>query len=70
MKVPISLLLRLLGSWYLFLCFTLLQLRDARSLSRPSVTPRSSPLKLLGSCRGIVACVAVIALFFFSDPGI
>lgn len=36
MKVPISLLLRLLGRWHLFLRFALLQLRDARSLSRPS----------------------------------
>lgn len=68
-KVPISLLLRLLGRWYLFLHFALLQLpRDARLLSRNRhATPRSSPLELLGGCCGILACVAIISLFFLCD---
>lgn len=52
-----------------FLRFALLQLlRDARLLSRNRhATPRSSPLELLGGCCGILACVAIISLFFLCD---
>lgn len=69
MKVPISLLLRLLGRWCHFLRFALLLLLcDTRLLSRLSRDVALVSSRPLGGCRGILACVAIIELRCFLEP--